>query len=183
MDVLINYHKDVQGKEVIDSLGNVIGKVNNISWDKSSREIKFFEISSGGIMEIFGRGEKKILPYDDIETIGDKILIKPGSMEPTKETIMNNNSISSVEVSSKIEDNPVVENDSNVKDRGIVTHTSRIKDISKHNISKVKNIPGVKDFSLKRDTKNIDKDNKSDDNVNIDDIEDTIEDFRIRNSF
>jgi sporulation protein YlmC with PRC-barrel domain len=180
MDVLINYHKDMQGKEVVDSYGNVLGKVNNMSWDKSTKEIKFFEIGTGGIMEMLGRGEKKILPFDIIETIGDKILIKTGNTKLTKEGISSIKNVAVVNDSSKVKSIPVVENNSQVKDRSIVTHTSRIKDISKQNISKVKDISKFKDFSKKKDTKNMEK---ADDNVNIEDIEDTIEDFRIRNSF
>ena len=177
MDVLVNYHKDVQGKEVVDRLGNVIGKVNNISWDKSTKQIKFFEIGTGGLMEMLGRGEKKILPFDIIETIGDKILIKTENTNLTNEDIANINNVSVVKDSSKVEVIPPVENKTEEKNSSIVTHTSRIKDISKKNISK------VKDFSMNRDTKNVENIEKSGSNTNIDDIEDTIEDFRIRNSF
>ena len=128
-----------------------LGKVNNISWDKSTNEIKFFEIGTGGLMEMLGRGEKKILPYDIIETIGDKILIKPGNTEFTKEDIPNIKNVAVVNDTSKVKDVPEVENNSQVKNRSIVTHTSRIKDISKQNISK------IKDFSKKKETKNIEK--------------------------
>jgi sporulation protein YlmC with PRC-barrel domain len=71
MNVLMNY-KDIKGKEVIDKSGNVIGKVSDIGWDKSTRELNSFEVSSGGFLS---RGEKKILPFDMIESIGEKILI------------------------------------------------------------------------------------------------------------
>jgi sporulation protein YlmC with PRC-barrel domain len=172
MDVLIDYHKDVQGKEVIDRLGNVLGKVNNISWDKSTKEIKFFEIGTGGIMEMLGRGEKKILPFDIIETIGDKILIKTENTEFTNYDISNIKKVAVVKDSSKDKDIPVVVNKSEDKNHSIVTHTSRIKDISK-----------IKDFSMKKDTNNVENVEKNDNNTDIDDIEDTIEDFRIRNSF
>ena len=183
MDVLMNYHKDMHGKEVIDSFGNVLGKVNNISWDESTKQIKFFEIGTGGIMEMLGRGEKKILPFDIIETIGDKILIKTENAELSNEDISNSKNIAMVKDSSKVKGITIVDNNSKVRDRSIVTHTSRIKDISKHNTSKVKDISKVKDFSKKKDTKNVENVNKADNNVNIEDIEDTIEDFRTRNSF
>jgi sporulation protein YlmC with PRC-barrel domain len=183
MDVLIDYHKDVQGKEVIDRLGNVLGKVNNISWDKSTKEIKFFEIGTGGIMEMLGRGEKKILPFDIIETIGDKILIKTENTEFTNYDISNIKKVAVVKDSSKDKDIPVVVNKLEDKNHSIVTHTSRIKDISKKNISKVKDISKIKDFSMKKDTNNVENVEKNDNNTDIDDIEDTIEDFRIRNSF
>lgn len=181
MAELMNYNKDMHGKEVIDSYGNVLGKVNNISWDKSSNEIKFFEIGSGGLMEMLGRGEKKILPFDIIKTIGEKILIKTIGTETVNKDIYNVKTIPKNKEDTKVKDDMIVANDSKVKKGSMVTHTSRIKDISKFNISKVKNVSKVKALSMKKDTKKVvdEKSNEPD----IEDIEDTIEDFRIRNSF
>lgn len=152
MDVLMKYHKDMQGKEVIDTSGNVIGKVSDIAWDESSREIKLFEVSSGGFMEMFGRGEKKILPYDIISTIGEKILIKSDYTNMKEEK-------NSQDVGSKVED------------------SSKDKDTSSFNISKLKG------FSIKKDDKKIEDNEKNDDNGNIKSIEESIEDFRMRNNF
>jgi sporulation protein YlmC with PRC-barrel domain len=181
MDVLMDYNKDMHGKEVIDSYGNVLGKVNNISWDKSTNEVKFFEIGSGGIMEMLGRGEKKILPFDIIETIGEKILIKTVGTETSNKDIYNVKSIPKIKEGSKIKDSTIVENEPDAKKGSIVTHTSRIKDISKFNISKIKDVSKVKGLSMNRDTKNVVDENSNE--SDIEDIEDTIEDFRIRNSF
>ena len=181
MDVLMNYNKDMHGKEVIDSYGNVLGKVNNISWDKSTNEVKFFEIGSGGIMEMLGRGEKKILPFDIIETIGEKILIKTIGTETINKDIYNVETIPKIKEEAPVKDSMIVENESKVKKGPVVTHTSRFKDFSKLNISKVKDVSNVKGFSMNKDTKKV-----ADENTNesdIEDIEDTIEDFRIRNSF
>lgn len=180
MDVLMNYNKDMHGKEVIDSYGNVLGKVNNISWDKSTNEIKFFEIGSGGLMEMLGRGEKKILPFDIIETIGEKILIKTIGTETINKDIYNVKTIPKIKDSPKLKDSTIVGNDSKAKKGSMVTHTSRIKDISKLNISKVKNVSNVMGSSMNKDTKNVDEKSNEPD---IEEIEDTIEDFRIRNSF
>ncbi len=152
MDVLMKYHKDMQGKEVIDTSGNVIGKVSDIAWDESSREIKLFEVSSGGFMEMFGRGEKKILPYDIISTIGEKILIKSDYTNMKEEK-------NSQDVGSKVED------------------SSKDKETSSFNISKLKG------FSIKKDDKKIEDNEKNDDNGNIKSIEESIEDFRMRNNF
>ncbi len=160
MDVLMKYHKDMHGKEVIDSYGNVLGKVKDIAWDESTKEIKFFEIGTGGIMEMIGRGDKKILPFDIIDSIGEKILINTETTEPMKEY---NPKVKDIP---RVKDISVVDNSSKVKDSSKVTHTSRIKDISK--LKAKKNVEDIK---------------KADDTMNVDDIEDTIEDFRIRNSF
>lgn len=149
MDVLLKYHKDMQGKEVIDTSGNVIGKVTDISWDESSKEIKLFEVGSGGFMEMFGRGEKKIIPFDMISKIGDKILIKSEYNKMKEEKSSN-------VVSSKAKE------------------SSKAKDTSNFNISKIKG------FSLKKENKKSEGNEK--DNDNIEDIEESIEDFRMRNS-
>ncbi len=197
MDVLMKYNKDMRGKEVIDGYGNVLGKVTDIEWDESTRQLKNFEIGNGGFMEMLGRGDKKILSFDIVDAIGEKILIKTGATEPVKEDISKVKNISRVKDSSKAKVIPTVENTSNAKviptvennpkakDSSIVTHTSRIKDISKFNISKIKDISKVKNFTHSKDTKNVEDIEKADedDNLNIDDIEDKIEDFRIRNSF
>ena len=168
----MKYHKDMHGKEVIDSYGNVLGKVNDISWDESTREIKFFEIGTGGIMEMLGRGDKKILPFDIIDSIGEKILINTETTEPMKDYNSKVEVIPVVKDNSKVKDISAVNSSSKAKDSSIVTHTSRIKDISKFNISKLKGKKNVEDIK------------KSDnDTMNMEDIEDTIEDFRIRNSF
>jgi sporulation protein YlmC with PRC-barrel domain len=181
MDALMNYNKDMHGKEVIDSYGNVLGKVNNISWDKSTNEIKFFEIGSGGIMEMLGRGETKILPFDIIETIGEKILIKTIGTETVNKDIYNVKTISKNKEDTLVKEGTIVTSDSKVKNGSLVTHTSRIKDISKLNISKVKDVSKVKGLSMNKKPKKVvdEKSNEPD----IEDIEDTIEDFRIRNSF
>jgi sporulation protein YlmC with PRC-barrel domain len=160
MDVLMKYHKDMHEKEVIDSYGNVLGKVKDIAWDESTKEIKFFEIGTGGIMEMIGRGDKKILPFDIIDSIGEKILINTETTEPMKEY---NSKVKDIP---RVKDISVVDNSSKVKDSSKVTHTSRIKDISK--LKAKKNVEDIK---------------KADDTMNMDDIEDTIEDFRIRNGF
>ena len=168
----MKYHKDMHGKEVIDSYGNVLGKVKDIAWDESTREIKFFEIGTGGIMEMLGRGDKKILPFDIIDSIGEKILINTETTEPMKDYNSNVEVIPVVKDNPKVKDISVVDSSSKAKDNSIVTHTSRIKDISKFNISKLKGKKSIDDIKK-----------ADDDTMNMEDIEDTIEDFRIRNSF
>ena len=76
-----------------------------------------------------------------------------------------------------IKEVPAVKNSSNTKDSSIVTHTSRIKDVSKLNIAKIKG------FNKGNETKKADDKEKVDENLNLNEVEDTIENFRIRNSF
>lgn len=177
MDVLMKYHKDMHGKEVIDTSGNVLGKVKDIEWDESTKQIKLFSVGTGGIMEMLGRGETKILPFDIIDAIGEKILIKTVPSEITEERSSEFNDISRDKNDSMIKEVPAVKKSSNVKDSSIVTHTSRIKDVSKLNIAKIKG------FNKGKETKKAEDKEKVDDNLNLNEVEDTIENFRIRNSF
>lgn len=72
---------ELNNKEVIDQNGNVLGKVKNIEWDNENKEIINIEISSGGFKDALGMGDHQILAYDNIESIGDKVLLKKQSTE------------------------------------------------------------------------------------------------------
>jgi sporulation protein YlmC with PRC-barrel domain len=72
---------EIMNKEVIDQKGNSLGKVKNIEWDNESKEIINIEIGEGGIREALGMADKKILSYDSIESIGDKVLLKKQAQE------------------------------------------------------------------------------------------------------
>ncbi|MTK63433.1 MAG: photosystem reaction center subunit H [Methanobacterium sp.] len=75
---------ELVNKEVIDQMGNVLGKVKNIEWDAESKEVINIEISSGGFKDALGMSDHQILPYDSIESIGDKVLLKKQILEPVK---------------------------------------------------------------------------------------------------
>lgn len=68
--------KELMNKEVIDQKGNSLGKVKNIEWDNESKKIISIEVGSGGIREALGMSEHRILSYDNVENIGDKVLLK-----------------------------------------------------------------------------------------------------------
>jgi sporulation protein YlmC with PRC-barrel domain len=72
---------EIMNKEVIDQKGNSLGKVKNIEWDNESNEIINIEIGEGGIREALGMADRKILSYDNIESIGDKVLLKKPTIE------------------------------------------------------------------------------------------------------
>jgi len=75
---------ELVNKEVIDQKGNIHGKVKNIEWDNETKEVINFEISSGGFKDALGMGEHQVLPFDSIESIGDKVLLKKQIIEPVK---------------------------------------------------------------------------------------------------
>lgn len=76
---------ELVNKEVIDQKGNILGKVKNIEWDNETKEVLNIEVSTGGFKDALGMGEHQVLAYDNIESIGDKVLLKKQIIE-TKQT-------------------------------------------------------------------------------------------------
>ena len=64
------------GKDVIDESGNQIGFVDDVEWNFTNNRVESLILKEGGISAKIGLGDKKIVPYEMIETIGDKVLIK-----------------------------------------------------------------------------------------------------------
>ena len=69
--------QEIVGKEVLDSSAVVIGKVKDVEVNFMTNEIEAFIVGKGGISEGLGlsKGET-IVPYDMVNKIGDKILLK-----------------------------------------------------------------------------------------------------------
>ena len=64
------------GKKVIDESGDQIGIVNDVDWDFDTNKVMSINLKEAGISAKIGLGDKKIVPYEMIETIGDNVLIK-----------------------------------------------------------------------------------------------------------
>jgi sporulation protein YlmC with PRC-barrel domain len=66
--------QDIRGREVIDSDGQKLGKIDALFVDEEERKIRFLQVSIGGIL---GVGEKKsLIPIDAITSIrGDEVRI------------------------------------------------------------------------------------------------------------
>ena len=67
---------ELLGKEVIDEAGDTIGILKDVEWDPNSNKIETFILKEGTISAKMGLGEKKIVPYEMVDTIGEKILIQ-----------------------------------------------------------------------------------------------------------
>ena len=69
--------EQIKGKEVIDGLGIIVGKVKDIEINWDTNEIESIIIGKGGISEMLGLSKDEMLiPHDAILQIGDKILLK-----------------------------------------------------------------------------------------------------------
>lgn len=64
------------GKEVIDSSGDQVGLVKDVEWDFRSKKVESIELEEAGISAKIGLGDKKIVPINMVDEIGDKVLIK-----------------------------------------------------------------------------------------------------------
>jgi sporulation protein YlmC with PRC-barrel domain len=60
------------GKEVLDSTGHEVGKVDDVDVDFDSDRIDSIILHEGGRL----RGRDRVIPYSMIETIGERILLK-----------------------------------------------------------------------------------------------------------
>ena len=79
-------NEQLKGKEVIDSSGMVLGKVKDveINWDEN--QIIMIVLGGGGFLESLGGSkDEKVIPYDMVNHIGDKILLKESIEEPKTE--------------------------------------------------------------------------------------------------
>ena len=74
---------ELLGKEVIDESGDQVGLVKEVDWDTKNNRVTSIIITEGGLSAKIGLGEKKLVPYDNIEEIGDKVLIR-GRLFPMK---------------------------------------------------------------------------------------------------
>jgi len=69
--------EQIKGKEVIDSTAMVVGKVKDVEINWNDNKIDAVIVGSGGLSESLGLSkDEAIIPYDAIEQIGDKILLK-----------------------------------------------------------------------------------------------------------
>ncbi|MDD3985412.1 MAG: PRC-barrel domain-containing protein [Methanobacterium sp.] len=76
-------NNDLLGKDVIDESGDQVGVVKEVEWDEKNNKVISIILKEGGIFAKIGLGDKKMVPYDNIEEIGDKVLIR-GRLFPAK---------------------------------------------------------------------------------------------------
>jgi len=76
-------NNDLLGKDVIDESGDQVGVVKEVEWDEKNNKVTSIILKEGGISAKIGLGDKKMVPYDNIEEIGDKVLIR-GRLFPAK---------------------------------------------------------------------------------------------------
>lgn len=71
----MNIAEELLGKEVINDSGNLLGVVKDVTWNFESNIVESLIVKERGGFSLFGSGEKKIILYENIHSIGDKILV------------------------------------------------------------------------------------------------------------
>lgn len=68
---------ELVGKEVLSSDVRLMGKVIDVDFDDLDATVESIIVSSGGIQETLNiRKSELVVPFDMIEKIGDKIILK-----------------------------------------------------------------------------------------------------------
>lgn len=78
----MNIAEDLLRKEVIDDSGIVMGVVKDVTWDFVNNRVESLVVEKGG--NLLSSGEKKYVSYENIHSIGDKVLVNI-KFSPTKE--------------------------------------------------------------------------------------------------
>lgn len=69
------------GKEVLDSTGREIGKVDDVDVDFDSDRIDSIILHEGGRL----RGRDRVVPYSMVETVGERIILKKSGERESRE--------------------------------------------------------------------------------------------------
>ncbi len=68
---------DVIGKEILDSSANIVGKVKDIEIDNSLNRIEsLIIIKKGFSKKIMSSNAEEKIPFENIDHVGDKIILK-----------------------------------------------------------------------------------------------------------
>lgn len=67
---------ELKGKEVVDDNGNKVGEISDVEWNPESNMVESIVITEGGASAKIGMGEKRIISYNDVDSIGEKVLLK-----------------------------------------------------------------------------------------------------------
>ena len=66
---------ELKGKEVIDTNWNKVGEIIDVEWNPQTNKVESLVVSEGAASKI-GLGEKKIIAFEDVDSIGEKVILK-----------------------------------------------------------------------------------------------------------
>ena len=72
----MNISDELKGKEVVDNSGNRLGKISDVKRNPESDEVESLVITEGGNSTKMGLGNKKVVSYTNVDSIGDKVILR-----------------------------------------------------------------------------------------------------------
>ena len=66
---------ELKGKEVIDTNGDKVGEISDVEWNPQMNMVESFVVSEGTAAKL-GMGEKRVIAFEDVDSIGEKVLLK-----------------------------------------------------------------------------------------------------------
>ncbi|MCZ3364965.1 MULTISPECIES: PRC-barrel domain-containing protein [Methanobacterium] len=76
---------ELKGKEVIDAAGNKVGEISDAEWSPQTNRVESLIVTEGGASAKLGMGKKIEIPYSEIKTIGEKVLLNGTSKSESVE--------------------------------------------------------------------------------------------------
>ncbi|MEN6292382.1 MAG: PRC-barrel domain-containing protein [Methanobacterium sp.] len=76
---------ELKGKEVIDAAGNKVGEISDAEWSPQTNRVESLIVTEGGASAKLGMGKKIEIPYSEIKTIGEKVLLNGTSKSKSVE--------------------------------------------------------------------------------------------------
>ena len=67
---------ELKGKEVVDDAGNKIGEISNVKRNPESNKVESLVITEGGDATKMGLGDKKVVSYTNVDSVGDKVVLR-----------------------------------------------------------------------------------------------------------
>ena len=67
---------ELKGKEVVDDAGNKIGEISNVKRNPESNKVESLVITEWGDATKMGLGDKKVVSYTNVDSVGDKIVLR-----------------------------------------------------------------------------------------------------------
>jgi len=67
---------ELKGKEVVNEQGDKIGEISDVDWNPRSNMIETIIVTEGGATAKLGVGKKREISFNNVKTIGEKVLLK-----------------------------------------------------------------------------------------------------------
>lgn len=71
---------ELKGKEVLNEEGDKIGEISDVDWNPNTNMVESIIITEGGTSAKIGIGKKREISFNNIKTIGEKVLLKGKGM-------------------------------------------------------------------------------------------------------